>query len=222
MPKQDFEFDLGEIGTHATPPSGSRARRSRRSPPRSTRKMSSPHLWPQMGELGLHGITVEEEYGGLGLGYLEHVVAQEEIGRAWPRSASVTARIRTCASTRSAAGAMTSRRSVTSPGLISGDHVGDTAMSSIQHQLRHRRHEAQGRERQRLSAQRDKVLDHQSSSSLRSTASIERRIARTRSGNPITAQASAAPVQRKEKTMPKLSARKAPIGPRRPKPMSRR
>ncbi len=32
-------------------------------------------LWPQMGELGLHGITVEEEFGGLGLGYLEHVVA---------------------------------------------------------------------------------------------------------------------------------------------------
>ncbi|HEV2595987.1 MAG TPA: acyl-CoA dehydrogenase family protein, partial [Sphingomicrobium sp.] len=31
-------------------------------------------LWPQMGELGLHGITVEEEFGGLGLGYLEHVV----------------------------------------------------------------------------------------------------------------------------------------------------
>ena len=38
-------------------------------------------LWPQMGELGLHGITVEEEYGGLGLGYLEHVVAQEEVAR---------------------------------------------------------------------------------------------------------------------------------------------
>ena len=44
------------------------------------------HLWPQMGELGLHGITVEEEWGGLGLGYLEHVVAQEEVARA---SASV-------------------------------------------------------------------------------------------------------------------------------------
>src|SRR5438093_5853473 len=43
-------------------------------------------LWPQMGELGLHGITVEEEYGGLGLGYLEHVVAQEEVSHA---SASV-------------------------------------------------------------------------------------------------------------------------------------
>src|ERR1700712_1352669 len=43
-------------------------------------------LWPQMGELGLHGITVAEEDGGLGLGYLEHVVAMEEISRA---SASV-------------------------------------------------------------------------------------------------------------------------------------
>ena len=39
-------------------------------------------LWPEMGALGLHGVTVEEEYGGLGLGYLEHVVAQEEVARA--------------------------------------------------------------------------------------------------------------------------------------------
>src|SRR3954451_1332450 len=39
-------------------------------------------LWPEMGGLGLHGITVEEDYGGLGLGYLEHVVAQEEVARA--------------------------------------------------------------------------------------------------------------------------------------------
>ena len=39
-------------------------------------------LWPEMGELGLHGITVEEEFGGLGLGYLEHVVAMEEVSRA--------------------------------------------------------------------------------------------------------------------------------------------
>ncbi|MCB2077196.1 MAG: acyl-CoA dehydrogenase family protein, partial [Novosphingobium sp.] len=43
-------------------------------------------LWPAMGELGLHGITVEEEFGGLGLGYLDHVVAVEEVSRA---SASV-------------------------------------------------------------------------------------------------------------------------------------
>src|SRR6201996_7128555 len=38
-------------------------------------------LWPEMGDLGLHGVTVEEEFGGLGLGYLEHVVAVEEVSR---------------------------------------------------------------------------------------------------------------------------------------------
>jgi isovaleryl-CoA dehydrogenase len=43
-------------------------------------------LWPEMGELGLHGITVEEDWGGIGLGYLEHVIAVEEVSRA---SASV-------------------------------------------------------------------------------------------------------------------------------------
>jgi isovaleryl-CoA dehydrogenase len=39
-------------------------------------------LWPKIGALGLHGITVEEEYGGSGLGYLEHCVALEEMSRA--------------------------------------------------------------------------------------------------------------------------------------------
>ena len=39
-------------------------------------------LWPRMGALGLHGITVEEEFGGSGLGYLEHCVAMEEVSRA--------------------------------------------------------------------------------------------------------------------------------------------
>ena len=53
-------------------------------------------------------------------------------------------------------------------------------------------------------------------SSRRSTASMERRIARTISGNAMTPQASAAPVQRKAKTMPKCWSRKAPTGPRRP------
>src|SRR3546814_14342564 len=38
--------------------------------------------WTAMGELGLHGITVEEQWGGLGLGYLEHVIAVEEVSRA--------------------------------------------------------------------------------------------------------------------------------------------
>src|SRR5437016_13230300 len=43
-------------------------------------------LWPKMGALGLHGITVEEEYGGTGLGYLEHCIAVEEMS---PASAAV-------------------------------------------------------------------------------------------------------------------------------------
>ena len=45
-----------------------------------------PELWPELGELGLLGITVPEEYGGAGMGYLAHVIAVEEIARA---SASV-------------------------------------------------------------------------------------------------------------------------------------
>ena len=39
-------------------------------------------LWPKLGELGLHGITIEEEYGGSAMGYLAHVVAMEEVSRA--------------------------------------------------------------------------------------------------------------------------------------------
>ncbi|MEM7294666.1 MAG: acyl-CoA dehydrogenase family protein, partial [Pseudomonadota bacterium] len=39
-------------------------------------------LWPELGELGLHGMTVDPDYGGSGLGYLAHVVAMEEISRA--------------------------------------------------------------------------------------------------------------------------------------------
>ena len=39
-------------------------------------------LWPKMGALGLHGLTVEEDYGGAGMGYLEHCIAMEEVSRA--------------------------------------------------------------------------------------------------------------------------------------------
>ena len=60
---------------------------SRLLPPRSTATDRFPvELWPEMGALGLHGITVEEEYGGAGMGYLAHCVAMEEVSRA---SASV-------------------------------------------------------------------------------------------------------------------------------------
>jgi isovaleryl-CoA dehydrogenase len=87
------------------------------------------HLWPEMGALGLHGITVEEEFGGLGLGYLEHVVAMEEISRA---SASVGlsygAHSNLCINQIRRWGNKAQKRSYL-PKLISGEHVGALAMS---------------------------------------------------------------------------------------------
>jgi isovaleryl-CoA dehydrogenase len=86
-------------------------------------------LWPQMGELGLHGITVEEEHGGLGLGYLEHCVAVEEISRA---SASVGlsygAHSNLCVNQIRRWG-NDEQKAKYLPKLISGEHVGSLAMS---------------------------------------------------------------------------------------------
>jgi isovaleryl-CoA dehydrogenase len=86
-------------------------------------------LWPQMGELGLHGITVEEDYGGLGLGYLEHVVAMEEVSRA---SASIGlsygAHSNLCIN-QIRRWATEEQKSRYLPKLISGEHVGALAMS---------------------------------------------------------------------------------------------
>ncbi len=86
-------------------------------------------LWPQMGELGLHGITVEEEFGGLGLGYLEHVVAMEEVSRA---SASVGlsygAHSNLCVNQIRRWGTDEQKHRYL-PSLISGEHVGALAMS---------------------------------------------------------------------------------------------
>jgi isovaleryl-CoA dehydrogenase len=86
-------------------------------------------LWPLMGELGLHGITVEEAFGGLGLGYLEHVVAMEEVSRA---SASVGlsygAHSNLCVNQIRRWGSDAQKRRYL-PRLISGEHVGALAMS---------------------------------------------------------------------------------------------
>jgi isovaleryl-CoA dehydrogenase len=86
-------------------------------------------LWPQMGELGLHGITVEEEYGGIGLGYLEHVIAVEEISRA---SASVGlsygAHSNLCINQIRRNGTEEQKRRYL-PKLIAGEHLGALAMS---------------------------------------------------------------------------------------------
>ena len=86
-------------------------------------------LWPEMGALGLHGITVPEEYGGSGLGYLEHCVAIEEISRA---SASVGlsygAHSNLCVNQIARNGTPEQKRKYL-PKLISGEHVGALAMS---------------------------------------------------------------------------------------------
>ncbi len=86
-------------------------------------------LWPEMGALGLHGITVAEEDGGLGLGYLEHVVAQEEVARA---SASIGlsygAHSNLCVN-QIRRWANPEQKAKYLPKLISGEHVGSLAMS---------------------------------------------------------------------------------------------
>ncbi|MGH8661641.1 MAG: isovaleryl-CoA dehydrogenase [Burkholderiales bacterium] len=86
-------------------------------------------LWPRLGELGLLGITVEEEYGGTRLGYLAHIVAMEEVSRA---SASVGlsygAHSNLCVNQIRRHGSDQQKRRHL-PGLISGEHVGALAMS---------------------------------------------------------------------------------------------
>jgi len=86
-------------------------------------------LWKELGDLGLLGITVPEEFGGVGLGYLAHVVAVEEIARA---SASVSlsygAHSNLCVNQINLNGTPEQKRRYL-PGLISGAHVGALAMS---------------------------------------------------------------------------------------------
>ncbi len=86
-------------------------------------------LWPQLGEMGLLGITVDEEDGGAGLGYLEHVVAMEEVSRA---SASVGlsygAHSNLCVNQLRRWGTA-EQKSRYLPKLVSGEHVGSLAMS---------------------------------------------------------------------------------------------
>ena len=88
-----------------------------------------PELWPEMGELGLLGITVAEEDGGAGMGYLAHTVAVEEIARA---SASVSlsygAHSNLCVN-QIKLNATPEQKAKYLPGLVSGEHVGALAMS---------------------------------------------------------------------------------------------
>ena len=88
-------------------------------------------IWPEMGALGLHGITVDEADGGLGLGYLEHVVAIEEVSRASASlGLSYGAHSNLCVNQIRRWGSPEQKAKYL-PGLISGEHVGSLAMSEV-------------------------------------------------------------------------------------------
>ncbi|MCK9517305.1 MAG: isovaleryl-CoA dehydrogenase [Ottowia sp.] len=86
-------------------------------------------LWPKLGELGLHGMTISEDYGGTAMGYLAHIVAMEEVSRA---SASVGlsygAHSNLCVNQINRNGTAGQKQKYL-PRLISGEHVGALAMS---------------------------------------------------------------------------------------------
>ncbi len=131
MSGMGLDFDIGEMGD-AIRETTERFAREKIAPIAAQIDETDEfpqQLWPQMGELGLHGITVEEDYGGLGLGYLEHVVAQEEIARA---SASVGlsygAHSNLCVNQIRRWG-NDEQKAKYLPKLISGEHVGALAMS---------------------------------------------------------------------------------------------
>ncbi|MDH4108115.1 MAG: isovaleryl-CoA dehydrogenase [Gammaproteobacteria bacterium] len=127
----EFDFGLGEdiellrdtvrqFATDQIAPRAAEIDRSNRFP---------RELWPALGELGLLGLTVEEEFGGAGLGYLAHVIAMEEVSRA---SASVGlsygAHSNLCVNQLRRWGSDAQKRRYL-PALISGEHVGALAMS---------------------------------------------------------------------------------------------
>ena len=126
-----FNFDLGESADMIR--ESARRFSDKEIAPRAAaidRENQFPRdLWPKMGELGLHGITAPEEYGGLGLGYLEHCVAIEEVSRG---SASVGlsygAHSNLCIN-QIVRNGDAAQKAHYLPKLVSGEHVGALAMS---------------------------------------------------------------------------------------------
>ncbi len=131
MSEGTFDFDLGETADAIRETTARFA--NDKILPRATEIDATNtfprDLWVPMGDLGLHGITVEEEFGGLGLGYLEHVIAMEEVSRA---SASVGlsygAHSNLCVNQIRRWGTDEQKRKYL-PKLISGEHLGSLAMS---------------------------------------------------------------------------------------------
>ena len=126
-----FNFDLGDTADaiRATVRAFSQDEIAPRAAEIDRDNLFPRDLWPKMGDLGLHGLTVEEDYGGAGLGYLEHCIAMEEISRA---SASVGlsygAHSNLCINQLRRNGNDAQKRAYL-PQLISGQHVGALAMS---------------------------------------------------------------------------------------------
>lgn len=126
-----FNFDLGETADaiRETVQSFAQEKIAPRAEEIDRTNTFPRDLWPQMGALGLHGITVKEEDGGSGLGYLEHCIAIEEVSRA---SASVGlsygAHSNLCINQIARNGNATQKAKYL-PKLISGEHVGALAMS---------------------------------------------------------------------------------------------
>jgi len=129
----DFDFGLGERVDELR--AAVREFAQRRIAPRAEeidRSNRFPReLWPELGEMGLLGITVEEEFGGLGLGYLEHVVAMEELSRASGSiGLSYGAHSNLCVNQIRRWGSEDQKRHYL-PALISGEHLGALAMSEV-------------------------------------------------------------------------------------------
>src|SRR5215813_1136989 len=129
--EQGLDFGLGDVAdaVRETARRFAQDRIAPRSAEIDAENIFPRDLWPEMGALGLHGITVEEEWGGLGLGYLEHCIAMEEISRA---SASVGlsygAHSNLCINQLRLHGNAEQKRRFL-PKLISGEHVGALAIS---------------------------------------------------------------------------------------------
>ena len=126
-----FEFGLGETADILR--DNVRAFASDRIAPRADeidRSNIFPRdLWPELGKLGLHGITVEEEWGGAGLGYLEHCVAMEEISRASGAVGLSYGAHSNLAVNQIRRNGTDAQKHRFLPKLISGEHVGGLAMS---------------------------------------------------------------------------------------------
>jgi isovaleryl-CoA dehydrogenase len=128
---QDFDFGLGEdIDTLRATVAKFAAERIAPLAADIDRDNRFPReLWPELGDLGLLGITVEEDLGGTGLGYLAHVVAMEEISRASAAvGLSYGAHSNLCVNQLRRWGTAAQKQKYL-PKLISGEHVGALAMS---------------------------------------------------------------------------------------------